>query len=84
MRVTSQVATLTDATSDLNTTLSCTTGFPTRPDPPCTVDDSDVNARATELLGDLQELQGNVAILRNTEIGVLDKANDELAALDAF
>ena len=82
--VTSQVATLTDATADLNTTLSCTTGFPTRPDPPCTVDDSDVNARAIELQGDVQELQANVAILRNTEIGVLDKTNDEIAALDAF
>jgi hypothetical protein len=82
--VTSQVATLTDLVSDLNTTLSCSTGFPTRPDPPCSVPDSDVTARVTEAQADAQQLQTDVAVLRNTQHTVLDKANTELADLETF
>lgn len=88
--VTSQVGELTTAAIELNTTLSCTTGIPI-PDPVVScggdgedVADGDALTRVTDADDDLQTLQGDVSILRNTQHTILDKTNEEIAALEVL
>jgi hypothetical protein len=82
-----QVDTLEERTTALNTTLSCTSGFPAAA-PAQTCGDtgqpppgSDVVSRTADVQTDLQTLQGDVDVLRNTQETVLVKANDEIAAI---
>ncbi|TVR24938.1 MAG: hypothetical protein EA389_10165 [Ilumatobacter sp.] len=88
--VTGQVTLLAAEASSLNTTLSCTTGIPVD-DPVAScggegqeVADGDALSRVTDVDGVLQAMQGDVAILRNTQHGSLDKANEEILALEEF
>ena len=88
--VTGQVADLATGVNSLNTTLSCTTGTPIgAPVVSCGGDGQDVAAgdalsRVTDADGVLQLVQGDVAILRNTQHESLDKANEEIQALAAL
>lgn len=89
--VTGQVVILTDRAVDLNTTLSCTTGIPVAPPTvACTesevdpVPGGDAVARVVDSQTDLQTLAPDVGILRNTQSGILVKANEEIDALAAF
>jgi prefoldin subunit 5 len=45
---------------------------------------NDINTRVTEVQSDLQTLQTNVAVLENTEVTVLNKANLEITNLSAL
>lgn len=86
-----QVTTLEQRTTALNTTLSCTSGIPAAtPTPTCGTDPgqpppgSDVVSRTGDVQTDLQHVQGEIDILRNTQETVLAKANDEIDALAAL
>lgn len=82
-----QVGTLEERTTALNTTLSCSSGFPVAPptstcgdagEPP---DGSDVVSRTADVQNDLQTVQGDVDVLRNTQETTLVKTNEEIAAI---
>ena len=45
---------------------------------------NDINTRVAEVQSDLQTLQTNVNVLENTEVTVLEKADTEIANLNAF
>lgn len=86
-----QVATLEERTTELNTTLSCTSGIPAAtPTPTCGADPgqpppgSDAVSRTADVQTDLQTVQGDIDILRNTQENVLAKANAEIDALAAL
>jgi hypothetical protein len=85
-----QVTKLGERASALNTTLSCTSGIPASA-PTSTCGDtgepppgSDVVSRTADVQTDLQAVQGDVDILRNTQETSLTKANDEISALAAL
>lgn len=82
-----QVTTLEERTTALNTTLSCTSGFPIAPPTPTCGNagepptGSDVVSRTADVQNDLQTLQGDVDVLRNTQETTLVKANEEIEAI---
>jgi hypothetical protein len=89
--VNGQVVSLGDQAVQLNTILSCTSGIPAAvPGVTCGSDPgqpppgSDALSAATTAQGDIQTTQADVAILRNTQHTVLDKANQQIDALGAL
>ena len=89
--VAGQVQALRERGIGLNTSLSCTTGIPaSAPGDACganpgdPVDASDVDARVNDVQSDLQTTQADIAVLRNTQTGILDKSNEEINAVAEF